>query len=108
MAILPIYNAVASCSVLIEYRGAASAVVILVPFGGAGQLLRDIHLGVARHQALQGWASEGLNGLITAGIQLLPAIAGQTDVNGFLHRVVGIAALLSAGDAIRVEAYDFA
>lgn len=111
MAILNIHNAVASCSVLVEYRGTPSAVVLLLPFGvqnnGLGKHLGDVTLGLAANQSLQAWANYTVDTLV-GNIQLLPVRTVLTDTNGFGFAVVAVAHLLSAGDSLRVEATEIA
>ena len=108
MAVLNIHNAVVSCSVLLEYRGTPSAVVLMIPYGVTGSPLKDVLLALARNQSLQGWANMGLAGVLTTGVQLLPVRTVQADVNGFAFAVVPTAALLSAGQSLRVEATEIA
>ena len=108
MPVLNIHNAVVSCSVLIEYRGTPSAVVLMIPYGITGTPLKDVALALARNQALQGWADMGLAGVLTTGVQLLPVRTVQNDVNGFSWVVCPGAALLSAGQSLRVEATEIA
>lgn len=102
MPILNIHNNTEGCSVLIEYRGTASAVVLLIPYGLTGARLRDILLALARNQALQGWANLGFNS--PTNVQLLPVRTVQADINGFAWAVVPTASILSAGHTLRVEA----
>lgn len=106
MAIVNIHNAVVSCSVLIEYRGRASAVVLLLPFGlqntGLGKPLGDLTIGLAGNQSLQPWGDYTLTTLVST-VQLLPVRTVQTDKNGFAHVMVPVANLLSAGDVFRVD-----
>ena len=70
--------------------------------------LKDVLLALARNQSLQGWANMGLAGVLTTGVQLLPVRTVQADVNGFAFAVVPTAALLSAGQSLRVEATEIA
>ena len=102
MGTLNIYNYTEGASVLVEYRGTPSAVVLMIPYGSTGTRLRDVLLALARNQSLQGWANEGLNSPVS-GIQLLPARTVQVDTNGFSHWIVPVANLLSAGNTLRVE-----
>ena len=107
MPVLNIHNAVAGCSVLIEYRGTPSAVVLLLPFATTGKRLGDTLVGLVGNQALQPWLNYTLDSL-TGDVQMLPVRTVQCDVNGFAHAVVPAAALLSAGDTLRVEATEIA
>ena len=102
MGTLNVYNYTEGASVLVEYRGTPFAVVLMIPYGSTGIRLRDIPLALARNQALQGWANEGLNSPV-GGVQLLPARTVQVNVNGFAHWTVPVANLLSAGNTLRVE-----
>ena len=103
MGTINVYNYTEGSSILVEYRGTPSAVVLMIPYGSTGTRLRDMLLALARNQALQGWANQGLNSPVNDGIQLLPARTVQVDVNGFSHWIVPVANLLSAGNALRVE-----
>ena len=105
MAALRVHNAVEGCSVLIEYQGAASAVVLVTPYAvPADALLRNVALGLARTQSLQGWADQGLGSPLALGVQLLPVQVVQADVNGFGWWVVPLANLMAAGDTLYVTA----
>ena len=104
MPALRVHNAVEGCSVLVEYQGAASAVVLVTPYAvPADPLLRNVALGLARAQSLQGWADQGLASPVS-GVQLLPVQTVQADVNGFGFWVVPLANLMTAGDTLYVTA----
>ena len=104
MPALRVHNAVEGCSVLVEYQGAASAVVLVTPYAvPADPLLRNVALGLARAQSLQGWADQGLASPVS-GVQLLPVQTVQADVNGFAWYICPLATLMSAGDTLYVTA----
>jgi len=107
MGTLLIHNGTEGCSVLLEYHGTPSAVVLMIPFGQTGSHLKDVALALARNQAVGGWANQALNSPYD-GIQLLPVYTVQADVNGFAHAVVPLASLLSAGHTLQAEATEIA
>ena len=103
--ILNVHNAVASCSALIEFRGNASAVVLMNAYCIPSSLLRlrDVRLALARSQSDFGWASVTFTSLVSQ-VQLLATKTVQSDVNGFAHWICGAAEAISAGDSLRAEA----